>query len=169
MSFSTEIFSWVSKFPCKALRSDFCYSSLLSLVRNKAYHFTVEDNGIYYKDRDLVHERNSSFEFGEIVPSMKQLVSLKSRRAMPTWWWQGLFPYIEHQEEGEETEWFSEELMIIYQPCTLDSCCLLIPREIKQVVPNQNIWMWKVLSVPRQVTNPLYKRSSACTLEVTLL
>ena len=152
MSFSTEIFSWVSKFPCKTLRSDFCYSSLVSVMRNKAYHFTVEDNGIYYKDSNLVHKRNLSFEFGELVSSMKWLVSSKRRRAITTWWWPGLFPYTEHQEEGEETEWFSEELMFIYQPRTLVSCCLLIPREIKHVVPNQDIWMGKVLSVPRKVS-----------------
>ena len=66
-----------------------------------------------------------------------------------------VFPYTEHQEEGEETEWFSEELMFIYQARTLVSCCLLIPREIKHVVPNQDIWMEKVLSVPRQVTESI--------------
>ena len=155
MSFCTEIFSWVSKFPCKTLRSDFCYSSFVSVMRNKAYHFTVEDNGIYYNDRILVHKRNSSFEFGELVSSMKWLVSSKRRGLIPTWWWSGLFPYTEHQEEGEETEWFLEELMFIYQPCTLVSCCLLIPKEIKHVVPIQDIWMGKVLSVPRQVTESI--------------
>ena len=155
LSFSIEFFFfWVSKFPCKTLRSHFCYSSLVSVMRNKAYHFTVEDNGIYYKDKNLVHKRNSSFEFGELVSSIKRLVSSK-RRAIPTCWWPGLFPHTEHQEEGEETEWFSEELMFIYQPHILVSCCLLIPREIKHVVPNQGIWMGKVLSVPRQVTESI--------------
>lgn len=151
MSFSTEIFSQVSKFPHRTLRSDFCYSSLVSVMRNKAYHFTVEDNGIYYKDRHLVHKRNSSFEFGEIVSSMKWLVSLKRKRVIATWQWPGLFPYTEHQEEGEEMEWFSDELTFIYQPCTLFPCCFLIPREIRNMVPNQDIWMEKILSVPRQV------------------
>ena len=153
--FSTEIFSWVCKFPCKPLRSDFCYSSLVAVMRSKAYHFTVEDNGIYYKDKNLVHKRNSSFVFGELLSSMKWLVSSKRRSAIITWWWPGLFPYTEHQEEGEETEWFSEELMFIYQPRTLNTCCLLIPREIKHVVPNQDVWMGKVLSVPRQVTESI--------------
>ena len=153
--FLQKFFSWVSKFPCKTLRSDICYSSLVSVMRNKAYHFTVEDNGIYYKDRHLVHKRNSSFEFGEFVSSMKRLVSLKRRRALTTWWWPGFFPYTEHQEEEEETEWFSEELMFIYQPHVLFPCCFLIPREIKNVVPHQDIWMGKVLSVPRQVTESI--------------
>ena len=124
-------------------------------MRNKAYHFTVEDNGIYYKDRNLVHKRNSSFEFGELVSSMKRLVSSKRRGPIPTWWWAGLFPYTEHQEEGEETVWFSEELMFIYQTCIIVSCCLLIPKDIKHVVHKQDIWMEKVLSVPRQVTESI--------------
>ena len=127
--FFLELVNFHVKFPC-----DFCYSSLVSVMRNKAYHFTVEDNGIYYKDRNLVHKRNLSFEFGELVFSMKQLVSSKRRRAIPTWWWPQLFPYTEHEEEGEETEWFSEELMFIYQPHTLVSCCLSIPSKIKHVV-----------------------------------
>ena len=152
LSFSTEIFSWVSKFPCKTLRSDFCHSRLVSVMRNKAYHFTVVDNGIYYKDRHLVHKRNLSFEFCELVSSVKWLFSSKKRRVITTWWWPGFFPYTEPQEEGEGTEWFSEELTFIYQPCNLVPGCFLIPREIKNVVPNQDIWIGKVLSVPRQVT-----------------
>ena len=124
-------------------------------MRNIAYHFTVEDNGIYYKDRNLVHKRNLSFEFGELVFSMKQLVSSKRRAIITTWWWPRFFPYTENQEEEEETEWFSEELTFIYQPGTLFPCCLLIPREIKYVVPNQDIWMGKILSVPRQVTESI--------------
>ena len=154
MYFSTEIFSYVSRFPHKTL-SNFCYSSLVSVMRNKAYHFTVEDNGIYYKDRHLVHKRNSSFVFGELVSSMKWLVSSTRKRVITTWWWSGFFLYTEHQDEVEETEWFSEELMFIYQPHTLVPCCFLIPREIKNVVPNQDIWMGKILSVPRQVTESI--------------
>ena len=68
--FLQKFFLELSKFPHKTLRSDFCYSSLVSVMMNKAYRFTVEDNGIYYKDRHLVHKRNSSFEFGEIVSSI---------------------------------------------------------------------------------------------------
>lgn len=75
----------------------------------------------------------------------------EEKKSNSLWQWPGLFPYTEHQEEGEEMEWFSDELMFIYQPCTLFPCCFLIPREIRNMVPNQDIWMEKILSVPRQV------------------
>ena len=67
---------------------------------------------------------------------------------------QGYFPTLNTKRKGRRQSDFSEELMFIYQLRTLVSCCL-IRREIEHVVPNQDIWLGKVLSVPRQVTESI--------------
>ena len=77
-------------------------------MRNKAYYFTVEDNGIYYKDRHLVHKKNSSFVFGELVSSMKQLVSSKRKRVIIHGDDQGSFPTLNTKRKGRRQSDFQK-------------------------------------------------------------
>ena len=154
MSFSIEIFFWVSTFPCKNLRSDFCYFSLVSVMRNKAYNFTVEDNGIYYKDRNLVHKRNSSFEFG--ISVLNETACLFEEKKSNTYMMMTRVISLNWTPRGKEGDRVNFRRIDVHLSTTYPCFLLFVnPREIKQVVPNQDIWMGKVLSVPRQVTEAI--------------
>ena len=60
-------------------------------MRNKAYHFTVEDNDIYYKDSNLEHKRNSSFEFG--ISALNETACLfEEKKSNTHMMMTGLFP-----------------------------------------------------------------------------
>lgn len=62
-------------------------------------------------------------------------------------WWLVLFSYSKQQDEELKMEYSSDELFIHF-PTTVSPCCFFIPREIRDVVSNQDIRVLKILSIP---------------------